>query len=48
MNDLLFLLAEALKAFQIFEFVDTFENRKEIWFNWNDGKTYKLILLAVE
>ncbi len=48
MTELLYLLSLALKTLEELSFVDVFENRKEIWFNWNDGKTYKLILLAVE
>ena len=48
MTELLYLLSLALKTLEELSFVDVFENRNEIWFNWNNGKTYKLIWLAVE
>ena len=47
MNELLLLLQTILRASGKVVFVDVFENRKEIWFNYGD-KTYKLKLSVVE
>ena len=46
MITLLNIIANLIKNNDRISFVDTFENRKEIWFNW-DGKTYKLVLSEI-
>lgn len=45
MTTLLYIISNLLRV-DDFSFIDVFENRKEIWFNWR-GKTYKLVLSEI-
>lgn len=46
MITLLYIISNLLHI-DDFSFVDAFEDRKEIWFNWR-GKTYKLVLSEID
>ena len=47
MEKLLIIILENLKLIQELSFFDIFNNRKEIWFNYNN-ETYKITLEKID